>query len=75
MAEKFQDKINIVYPSLSKGHKKIADFIKSNYEKGSFSIGNGVLLYRHASSKGVYVKTETVKNQHRFVFKDRGLYA
>ena len=46
MAEKFQDKINTVYPSLSKGHKKIADFIKSNYEKASFmtaaSLGKAV---------------------------------
>ena len=36
MAENFQDKIDSIYPSLSKGHKRIADFIKTNYEKASF---------------------------------------
>lgn len=46
MAENFQDKINLIYPTLSKGHKKIADFIKTNYEKASFmtaaSLGKAV---------------------------------
>ncbi len=36
MAENFQTKIEAVYPSLSKGHKKIADYITSNYQKASF---------------------------------------
>lgn len=36
MAESFQNKVELVYGSLSKGHKKIADFIKNNYEKASF---------------------------------------
>lgn len=36
MAENIQDKIDIIYNSLSKGHKKIADFIRANYEKASF---------------------------------------
>lgn len=36
MAENFNDKIDSIYPSLSKGHKRIADFIKTNYEKASF---------------------------------------
>lgn len=36
MAENFHDKIDSIYPSLSKGHKRIADFIKTNYEKASF---------------------------------------
>lgn len=36
MAESFQNRVDIVYGSLSKGHKKIADFIKNNYEKASF---------------------------------------
>ena len=46
MSENFQKKIENVYSSLSKGHKKIADFIKSNYEKASFmtaaSLGKAV---------------------------------
>ncbi|MBQ8015090.1 MAG: MurR/RpiR family transcriptional regulator [Clostridia bacterium] len=46
MSENFQKKIDSVYASLSKGHKKIADFIKSNYEKASFmtaaSLGKAV---------------------------------
>lgn len=36
MTENFQNKVELVYGSLSKGHKKIADFIKNNYEKASF---------------------------------------
>lgn len=36
MAESFQNRVDLVYGSLSKGHKKIADFIKNNYEKASF---------------------------------------
>lgn len=36
MAESFQNRVEIIYGSLSKGHKKIADFIKNNYEKASF---------------------------------------
>lgn len=46
MAENFQMRIESVYGSLSKGHKKIADFIKLNYEKASFmtaaSLGKAV---------------------------------
>ena len=46
MSENFQLRIDSVYPTLSKGHKKIADFIKSNYEKASFmtaaSLGKAV---------------------------------
>ncbi|MBR3819948.1 MAG: MurR/RpiR family transcriptional regulator [Clostridia bacterium] len=46
MSENFQFRIENVYPTLSKGHKKIADFIKSNYEKASFmtaaSLGKAV---------------------------------
>ncbi len=46
MSENFQLRIDNVYPTLSKGHKKIADFIKSNYEKASFmtaaSLGKAV---------------------------------
>lgn len=36
MAENIQKKIDSVYNSLSKGHKKIADYIRANYEKASF---------------------------------------
>ena len=36
MSENFQAKIEEIYGSLSKGHKKIADYIKANYEKASF---------------------------------------
>ena len=36
MAESFQNRVESVYGGLSKGHKKIADFIKNNYEKASF---------------------------------------
>lgn len=36
MAENIQDKIDSVYGGLSKGQKKIADFIRANYEKASF---------------------------------------
>lgn len=36
MAETIHDRIEIYYSSLSKGHKKIADYIKENYEKVSF---------------------------------------
>lgn len=46
MAENFQARIDDVYGSLSKGHKKIADYIKTNYEKASFmtasSLGKAV---------------------------------
>lgn len=46
MAENFQMRIEKVYGSLSKGHKKIADYIKTNYEKASFmtaaSLGKAV---------------------------------
>ena len=46
MSENFQAKIENVYGSLSKGHKKIADYIRSNYEKASFmtaaSLGKAV---------------------------------
>ncbi len=46
MSENFQLRIENIYPTLSKGHKKIADFIKSNYEKASFmtaaSLGKAV---------------------------------
>ncbi len=38
MAEKFQAKIDSIYGGLSKSHKKIADFIKNNYEKASFTV-------------------------------------
>ena len=36
MAENFHTKIEAVYPSLSKGHKKIADYIINHYQKASF---------------------------------------
>ncbi len=36
MAENIQDKIELYYASLSKGQKKIADYISENYEKASF---------------------------------------
>ncbi len=46
MAENFNRKIEDVYKSLSKGHKKIADYITNNYEKASFmtaaSLGKAV---------------------------------
>ncbi|MBQ3007306.1 MAG: MurR/RpiR family transcriptional regulator [Clostridia bacterium] len=46
MSEKFSQRIDDVYNSLSKGHKKIADYIKNNYEKASFmtaaSLGKAV---------------------------------
>ena len=46
MAENFQKHIESVYGNLSKGHKKIADYIKENYEKASFmtaaSLGKAV---------------------------------
>ncbi len=46
MAENFNHKIEDVYKSLSKGHKKIADYIINNYEKASFmtaaSLGKAV---------------------------------
>ncbi|MBQ2847448.1 MAG: MurR/RpiR family transcriptional regulator [Clostridia bacterium] len=46
MAENFNRKIDAIYKSLSKGHKKIADYIKNNYEKASFmtaaSLGKAV---------------------------------
>ena len=61
MSENFQAKIEEVYGSLSKGHKKIADYIKSNYEKASFmtaaSLGKAVgvsesTVVRFASNVG-----------------------
>lgn len=46
MAENFNRKIEDIYRSLSKGHKKIADYITNNYEKASFmtaaSLGKAV---------------------------------
>lgn len=46
MAENFNRKIEDIYKSLSKGHKKIADYIINNYEKASFmtaaSLGKAV---------------------------------
>ena len=36
MADSFQDRIGVFYSGLSKGQKRIADFIKNNYEKASF---------------------------------------
>lgn len=36
MADSFQDRIGVFYSGLSKGYKRIADFIKNNYEKASF---------------------------------------
>lgn len=36
MSENFQAKMEKIYSGLSKGHKKIADYIMSNYEKASF---------------------------------------
>lgn len=46
MAESFQKAISAAYDGLSKGHKKIADFIRDNYEKASFmtasSLGKAV---------------------------------
>lgn len=36
MADSFQDRIGVFYSGLSKGHKRISDFIKNNYEKASF---------------------------------------
>lgn len=36
MADSFQDRIGVFYSGLSKGHKRIANFIKNNYEKASF---------------------------------------
>lgn len=46
MAENFNRKIEDIYNSLSKGHKKIADYITNNYEKASFmtaaSLGKSV---------------------------------
>ncbi len=61
MAESFQQKIDGIYKSLSKGHKKIADYIKNNYEKASFmtaaSLGKAVgvsesTVVRFASNVG-----------------------
>ena len=46
MSENFQAKMEEVYGGLSKGHKKIADYITTNYEKASFmtaaSLGKAV---------------------------------
>ncbi len=38
MTNRFFKKLNDVYPSLSKGHKKIADYISENYDKAAFMI-------------------------------------
>ena len=46
MAENFNRKVEDIYKTLSKGHKKIADYIMNNYEKASFmtaaSLGKAV---------------------------------
>lgn len=46
MTSDIQEIIDFYYSSLSKGHKKIADYIKSDYEKASFmtaaELGNAV---------------------------------
>ena len=46
MSENFQLRIENAYTTLSKGHKKIADYIRNNYEKASFmtaaSLGKAV---------------------------------
>lgn len=42
MSENFQAKIDAVYGSLSKGNRKIADYIKENYEKASFMTAAGL---------------------------------
>ncbi|MBR3621404.1 MAG: MurR/RpiR family transcriptional regulator [Clostridia bacterium] len=36
MPDNISSRIDLYYDSLSKGHKKIADFIRTNYEKSSF---------------------------------------
>lgn len=36
MKKSLNKELDAVYPKLSKGHKRIADFIKSNYEKAAF---------------------------------------
>ena len=36
MSDNISNRIDLYYNSLSKGHKKIADYIKQNYEKSSF---------------------------------------
>ena len=36
MSKTFQKKIEENYQQLSKGHKRIADYIKNNYEKAAF---------------------------------------
>ena len=61
MSENFQAKMEKIYSGLSKGHKKIADYIMSNYEKASFmtaaSLGKAVgvsesTVVRFASNVG-----------------------
>ena len=61
MSENFQAKMEKIYGGLSKGHKKIADYIMSNYEKASFmtaaSLGKAVgvsesTVVRFASNVG-----------------------
>ncbi len=46
MSENIQEKIDLYYSTMSKGHKKIADYIKNNPEKASFmtaaSLGKAV---------------------------------
>ncbi|MBR3438925.1 MAG: MurR/RpiR family transcriptional regulator, partial [Clostridia bacterium] len=36
MSKTFQKKIEEIYPQLSKSHRRIADYIKNNYEKAAF---------------------------------------
>ena len=36
MSDNISSRIDLYYDSLSKGHKKIADYIRTNYEKSSF---------------------------------------
>ncbi len=76
MSENFQAKIEEVYGSLSKGHKKIADYIKSNYEKASFmtaaSLGKAVgvsesTVVRFASNVGFEGYPELQKHLQEMV--------
>ena len=36
LPDNISNRIDLYYDSLSKGHKKIADYIRENYEKSSF---------------------------------------
>lgn len=76
MAENFQLKIEKAYGSLSKGHKKIADYIVSNYEKASFmtasSLGKAVgvsesTVVRFASNIGFEGYPELQKHLQEMV--------